>query len=118
MFILYLLLNVMNVQLNSLTAKTCCGFQGGWSKEATQQFCKMTDNKKLYMTVVSERNNVLQVDLSKPVLDATKNEVPISIRDALVFLELAQFITPDSGNITGNLMQMMSFFLPECFELC
>lgn len=70
----------------------------------------MTDNKKLYMTVVSERNNVLQVDLSKPVLDATKNEVPISIRDALVFLELAQFITPDSGNITGNLMQMMSFF--------
>lgn len=68
------------------------------------------------MTVVSERNNVLQVDLSKPVLDATKNEVPISIRDALVFLELAQFITPDSGNITGNLMQMMSLFLPECFE--
>lgn len=78
----------------------------------------MTDNKKLYMTVVSERNNVLQVDLSKPVLDATKNEVPISIRDALVFLELAQFITPDSGNITGNLMQMMSLFLPECFKLC
>lgn len=111
---------MFNAQLNSLTTKTFFGFQGGWSKEATQQFCKMTDNKKLYMTVVSERNNVLQVDLSKPVLDATKNEVPISIRDALVFLELAQFITPDSGNITGNLMQMMSFFfnLTECFEFC
>lgn len=103
----------MNAQINSLTTLTYFDFQGGWSKEATQQFCKMADNKKLYMTVVSERNNVLQVDLSKPVLDSTKNEVPISIRDALVFLELAQFITPDSGNITGNLIQMMSFFLPD-----
>eukprot|EP00105_Crassostrea_gigas_P034958 XP_019919106.1 PREDICTED: RING finger protein 17 isoform X8 [Crassostrea gigas] len=86
---------------------------GGWSKEATQQFCKMTDNKKLYMTVVSERNNVLQVDLSKPVLDATKNEVPISIRDALVFLELAQFITPDSGNITGKPAPLRQYIKPE-----
>ena len=77
-------------------------FKGGWSKEATQQFCKMTDNKTLYMTVIREVNNVLHVDLSKPLLDNAKDEVPVSIRDALVFLELAQFITPESGNITGE----------------
>lgn len=54
------------------------------------------------MTVIREVNNVLHVDLSKPLLDNAKDEVPVSIRDALVFLELAQFITPESGNITGE----------------
>lgn len=54
------------------------------------------------MTVIREVNNVLHVDLSKPLLDSAKDEVPVSIRDALVFLELAQFITPESGNITGE----------------
>ncbi|XP_061195891.1 RING finger protein 17-like isoform X2 [Saccostrea echinata] len=86
---------------------------GGWSKEATQHFCKMTENKTLYMTVIREVNNVLHVDLSKPALDMTKNEVPISIRDALVFLEFAQFVTPDSGNITGKPAVMRQYIKPE-----
>nr|XP_022292973.1 RING finger protein 17-like isoform X3 [Crassostrea virginica] len=86
---------------------------GGWSKEATQQFCKMTDNKTLYMTVIREVNNVLHVDLSKPLLDNAKDEVPVSIRDALVFLELAQFITPESGNITGKPARLRQYLKPE-----
>ncbi|XP_056016210.1 RING finger protein 17-like isoform X2 [Ostrea edulis] len=86
---------------------------GGWSKAATQQFCKMTDNKTLYMTVIREVNNVLHVDLSKPAIESTKNEVPISIRDALVFLELAQFVTPESGNITGKPAVIRQYIKPE-----
>lgn len=37
-----------------------------------------------------ERNNILNVDLSQ-VADDISNDVPVSVRDALVFLEHAVF---------------------------
>ena len=41
--------------------------------------------------VVQEENNILQVDLSKPPDDDIADDRPVSVRDALVFLELANF---------------------------
>jgi len=31
-----------------------------------------------------------------------KDDRPISVRDSLVFLELARFISPDAGNVVGK----------------
>ena len=41
--------------------------------------------------MVQEENNILQVDLSKPPDDDIADDRPVSVRDALVFLELANF---------------------------
>ncbi|XP_060079658.1 RING finger protein 17-like [Ylistrum balloti] len=72
-----------------------------WSLEAVQTFAKMTAEKPLIMLVISEVNNVLHVDLSKPPDDDIVDDRPISVRDTLVFLELANFITPASNNVVG-----------------
>lgn len=62
----------------------------------------MTENHTLNLVVVREVNNVLHVDLSKPPNEDIKDDRPISVRDSLVFLELAKFISPDSGNVVGE----------------
>ncbi|XP_033741542.1 LOW QUALITY PROTEIN: RING finger protein 17-like [Pecten maximus] len=72
-----------------------------WSLEAVQTFAKMTAEKPLIMIVISEVNNVLHIDLSKPPDDDIMDDRPISVRDTLVFLELANFITPASNNVVG-----------------
>ena len=51
---------------------------------------------------MQERNNTLIVDLSQPPLEDAIQDVPASVRDALVFLELANFISPACGNLTGE----------------
>ncbi|KAG8192820.1 hypothetical protein JTE90_014602 [Oedothorax gibbosus] len=77
-------------------AKNCCleGIQPAngdeWSAEAIKSFGSFVSNKPCVMQVFEERNNILSVDLSQ-VADDISNDVPVSVRDALVFLEHAVF---------------------------
>ncbi|KAL5010752.1 hypothetical protein ScPMuIL_013057 [Solemya velum] len=77
-----------------------------WSADAIQSFVKMTENKPMMMTVIREVNNVLQVDLSKPANEDIIDDRPVSVRDSLVFLELANFISPECANIPGGLKKV------------
>ncbi|XP_013416573.1 RING finger protein 17 [Lingula anatina] len=75
-----------------------------WSLEAIQSFAKMTEDKPMLMSVVKNVNNVMHVDLSKPPNDGIQDDRPVSMRDSLVFLELACLATPESTHVTSGPM--------------
>ncbi|XP_053397741.1 RING finger protein 17-like isoform X2 [Mercenaria mercenaria] len=104
---------VVNVQrLRNMQAKfmkhpefaiECCLFNttskvkdGTWSVEAVQTFAKMVESKVMLLTIVREVNNIMYVDLCKPADDDIVDDRPMSVRDALVFLDLARFESPCS----------------------
>ncbi|XP_045834168.1 RING finger protein 17 isoform X1 [Meles meles] len=63
----------------------------GWGEEAKVEFLKMVNNKAVLMKVFREENGVLIVDLQKPPTNKISSDMPVSLRDALVFMELARF---------------------------
>ncbi|XP_025220185.1 RING finger protein 17 isoform X2 [Theropithecus gelada] len=63
----------------------------GWEEEAKVEFLKMVNNKAVSMKVFREENGVLIVDLQKPPPNKISSDMPVSLRDALVFMELAKF---------------------------
>ncbi|GBN92318.1 RING finger protein 17 [Araneus ventricosus] len=62
-----------------------------WCLESINAFTKFVNNKIVIMQVFEERNNVFVVDLCQCPDSDISSDVPVSIRDALVFLELAVF---------------------------
>ncbi|KAH0500874.1 RING finger protein 17 [Microtus ochrogaster] len=63
----------------------------GWEKEAKVEFLKMVNNKAVLMKIFGEEDDVLIVDLQKPPTNKISSDMPVSLRDALVFMELARF---------------------------
>ncbi|XP_031218419.1 RING finger protein 17 isoform X3 [Mastomys coucha] len=63
----------------------------GWVKEAKVEFLKMVNKKAVLMKVFGEEDDVLIVDLQKPPANKISSDMPVSLRDALVFMELARF---------------------------
>ncbi|XP_008258182.3 RING finger protein 17 isoform X2 [Oryctolagus cuniculus] len=63
----------------------------GWEEEAKLEFLKMVNNKAVLMKVFREEDGVLIVDLQKPPTNKISSDMPVSLRDALVFMELARF---------------------------
>ncbi|XP_069858096.1 RING finger protein 17 isoform X2 [Dipodomys merriami] len=63
----------------------------GWKEEAKVEFLKMVNNKAVLMKVFREEDDVLIVDLQKPPTNKISSDMPVSLRDALVFMELARF---------------------------
>ncbi|XP_006832121.1 PREDICTED: RING finger protein 17 [Chrysochloris asiatica] len=63
----------------------------GWGKEAKVEFLKMVNNKAVLMKVFKEEDDMLIVDLQKPPTNKISSDMPVSLRDALVFMELARF---------------------------
>ncbi|KAK2533004.1 Rnf17 [Columba livia] len=63
----------------------------GWGEEAKTKFLGMVNNKVVLMTIFREEDGVLIVDLKKPPFNKTNNNMPVSLKDALVFLDLARF---------------------------
>lgn len=62
---------------------------------------------------MKEENNILMVDLSKPpdednTEDVITDDRPVSVRDALVFLELANLESPYSLPEPGGKVYMMA----------
>ncbi|XP_030921931.1 RING finger protein 17 [Geospiza fortis] len=63
----------------------------GWGEEAKTKFLEMVNNKVVSMMVFREEDGVLIVDLRKPPLNEVSSNTPLSLKDALVFLDLARF---------------------------
>nr|XP_042912960.1 RING finger protein 17 [Parasteatoda tepidariorum] len=62
-----------------------------WSEECIKTFAKLVKDKSLIMQVYEERNNVFFVDLCQAADNEITSDTPVSVRDMLVFLELALF---------------------------
>ncbi|XP_048453896.1 RING finger protein 17 [Rhincodon typus] len=83
-----------------------------WSVEARNEFTRIVDNKAVQMIVLGEDGDKLLVDLKKPPMDKMESDVPVSLRDALVFLELARFVSEYSvptPNLEINLLTMQYY---------
>ncbi|XP_019736348.1 RING finger protein 17 [Hippocampus comes] len=65
----------------------------GWSKEAQTAFCQVVGSALVEMTSFGQDRDALLVDLSKAPVGPS-NDIPISIRDYLVFIEVARFYYP------------------------
>ncbi|XP_034614706.1 RING finger protein 17 isoform X3 [Trachemys scripta elegans] len=62
----------------------------GWGEEVKTNFLRMVNNKAVLMEVFREEDGVLIVDLKKPPVNKM-SDMPVSLKDALVFTELARF---------------------------
>ncbi|ETE73653.1 RING finger protein 17, partial [Ophiophagus hannah] len=63
----------------------------GWGRKARTEFLRMVNSKAVLMKIFREENGVLIVDLMKPPANKISSDMPVSLRDALVFLDLASF---------------------------
>ncbi|KAJ7426534.1 RING finger protein 17 [Willisornis vidua] len=66
----------------------------GWGEEAKRKFVEMVNNKVVSMIVFGKENDVLIVDLRKPSFVEISSDIPVSLRDTLVFLDLARLQAP------------------------
>ncbi|GFR13574.1 RING finger protein 17 [Trichonephila clavata] len=73
-----------------------------WSSECLSAFSQFVDKKRVVMQIFEERNNAYLVDLCQSPDSEISNDVPVSVRDALVFLEHAIFPTGKKPIRTRN----------------
>ncbi|XP_010283221.1 PREDICTED: RING finger protein 17 [Phaethon lepturus] len=74
----------------------------GWGEEARTKFLGMVHNKVVLMTIFREEDGVLIVDLKKPPFNKIINNMPVSVKDALVFLDLARFRSQLPSQLENN----------------
>ncbi|XP_063186755.1 RING finger protein 17 [Chroicocephalus ridibundus] len=74
----------------------------GWGEEATTKFLGMVNNKVVLMTIFREEDGVLIVDLKKPPFNKISNNMPVSLKDALVFLDMARFRSQLPSQLENN----------------
>ncbi|GIY18549.1 RING finger protein 17 [Caerostris extrusa] len=87
-----------------------------WSKESIQTFAKFVNNKILTMQILEERNNVFQVDLSQIPDSDISNDGPVSVRDALIFLEIATF-SSGSKSVCKKKKHYLDYLPPESLRM-
>ncbi|XP_074838133.1 RING finger protein 17 [Carettochelys insculpta] len=63
----------------------------GWGEDIKTEFLRMVNNKAVIMKVFREEDGVLIVDLKKPPVNKIRSDMPVSLKDALVFTGLARF---------------------------
>ncbi|KAM9300338.1 RING finger protein 17 [Morus bassanus] len=74
----------------------------GWGEEAKTTFLGMVNNKVVLMTIFREEDGVLIVDLKKPPFNKINNNMPVSLKDALVFLDLARYRSQLPSQLEDN----------------
>ncbi|XP_041440506.1 RING finger protein 17 isoform X2 [Xenopus laevis] len=87
---------------------------GRWTAKCKEEFLTLVNNKCLEMKVFKEEDNKLFVDLRKPSSFKSSSNMPASIRDALVFLDLARFRL--SGAAPEKSILPRSFIPPVVLE--
>ncbi|XP_078617663.1 RING finger protein 17-like isoform X1 [Branchiostoma floridae x Branchiostoma japonicum] len=86
---------------------------GKWSQEAIQAFAKMVGDKPVLLKIMKQSGSLLYVDLHKPPNEDIDTDMPVSLRDALVFLEVAYLRSPHSvPSFTASVLQPRRKFLP------
>uniref|UniRef100_A0A669Q7F0 RING finger protein 17 n=1 Tax=Phasianus colchicus TaxID=9054 RepID=A0A669Q7F0_PHACC len=74
----------------------------GWGEEAKKIFLGMVNNKVVLMTVFREEDGVLFVDLRKPPCNKICSDMPTSLKDTLVFLDVARFKSHLPNHLENN----------------
>ncbi|XP_052668924.1 RING finger protein 17 [Harpia harpyja] len=74
----------------------------GWGEEAKTKFLGMVNNKVVLMTIFREEDGVLIVDLKKHPFNKISNNMPVSLKDTLVFLDLARFRSQLPSQLENN----------------
>ncbi|XP_048790971.1 RING finger protein 17 [Lagopus muta] len=74
----------------------------GWGEEAKKIFLGMVNNKAVLMTVFREEDGVLFVDLRKPPCNKICSDMPTSLKDTLVFLDVARFKSHLPNHLENN----------------
>ncbi|GFS16808.1 RING finger protein 17 [Elysia marginata] len=64
-----------------------------WSQEAVTEFQRITENQVLLLSTFAEQNKMYEVDLVYIPNEDVLDDSYVSVRDTLVFLELARFKT-------------------------
>ncbi|KAM7130860.1 RING finger protein 17 [Ciconia maguari] len=91
----------------------------GWGEEAKTKFLGMVNNKVVLMTIFREEDGVLIVDLKKPPFNKISNNMPVSLKDALVFLDLARFRSQLPSQLENNtILQYSPPKIPQEKEVC
>ncbi|XP_068786396.1 RING finger protein 17 [Struthio camelus] len=80
----------------------------GWGQEAKTEFLKMVNNKVVLMSIFREEDGVLIVDLKKPPSNKISSNMPVSLKDALVFLDLARFRSQLPSELEKNVVLQYS----------
>ncbi|KAK6309769.1 hypothetical protein J4Q44_G00196500 [Coregonus suidteri] len=70
----------------------------GWSAEAQDEFRRVVGSASVEMQVFGQERDALLVDLKKAPMDSGSSNMPMSLREYLVFLELARFYSPVAWN--------------------
>lgn len=95
-FILYLITIFIFLFYHYLTSSVTSSFfltqSEGWGEEAKTKFLGMVNNKVVLMTIFREEDGVLIVDLKKHPFNKISNNMPVSLKDTLVFLDLARYV--------------------------
>ncbi|XP_068003982.1 RING finger protein 17 [Melanerpes formicivorus] len=73
----------------------------GWGEEVKTQFLGMVKNKVVLMSIYGAQDGILIVDLQKSPFSKSDN-IPASVKDALVFLDLARFRSQLPSHLEDN----------------
>ncbi|PNF34127.1 hypothetical protein B7P43_G01154 [Cryptotermes secundus] len=73
---------------------------GKWSQEAVVMFATMVNEHRVRMVIMEHSADTYQVDLCQLPGNAENSDVPVSVRDALVFLEFACFVAQTERKVT------------------
>lgn len=83
----------------------------GWSAEAQDEFRRVVGSASVEMQVFGQERGALLVDLKKAPMDSGSSNMPMSLREYLVFLELARYIHTQGSYGHENPGKDMEFFL-------
>ncbi|XP_062861401.1 RING finger protein 17 isoform X2 [Trichomycterus rosablanca] len=85
----------------------------GWTKEASEEIRCIMGSNVVEMLVLGEEKDTLLVDLKKALMDNTINDTPLSLREHLVFMELARFYSPQVTPIGSKPLHFYPPVLPK-----
>ncbi|KAK0152641.1 RING finger protein 17 [Merluccius polli] len=100
--------DVMKMELSGMTplAVRCslkdlvpADLRRGWGQEAQKELRRVVGSAVVEMQLFSREKDVLLVDLRKPPMDPAST-CPVSVREYLVFIELARFYSPLTNSDT------------------
>ncbi|XP_048878270.1 RING finger protein 17 isoform X1 [Brienomyrus brachyistius] len=86
----------------------------GWDQKAQAEFWRVVGTKAVPMQVFGQDNDTLLVDLKNAPMDKSATNMPVSLREYLVFLDLARFYSPldQDRKMVSGAKRSLQFYPP------
>ncbi|XP_030642398.1 RING finger protein 17 [Chanos chanos] len=85
----------------------------GWSPEACKEFRRVIGRSAVEMQVFDQESDILLVDLRKAPMDQSTGSMPLSLREYLVYMELAKFYSPVATHVGWKPLQFCPPVYPK-----